>query len=209
MMGHNAYFTKDVAGNLDIKTSTLRKYCLLLESAGYKFERNEKDQRIFYDKDLVTLRRLKEYTTEKGMTLDNAVKEVVTRVEKAAEMVEDDAAINEVPDIARYNAFENRQDQLLAYMQKQDEYIRKQDERIEVMERFIKEVITRFDQRDEQWMRENQELKMEIKKLQEKTNQRFMETLRQVQEEKQAMLELAASKEEKPKKKWWHFGKSI
>jgi DNA-binding transcriptional MerR regulator len=208
MMRYNAYFTKDVASNLDIKTSTLRKYCLLLENAGYKFERNEKDQRIFYDEDLVTLRRLKEYTTEKGMKLDEAVKEVVARAEKATEMLEDKSVSKEVPDIARYNAFENRQDQLLVYIQKQDEYIKKQDERIEVMEHFIREVITRFDQRDEQWMRENQELKVEIKKLHEKTDQRFMETLRQVQEEKQAMLELAASKEEKPKRKWWQFGKS-
>lgn len=171
MMGKNAYFTKDVADNLEIVTSTLRKYCLLLERAGYKFDRNEKEQRIFYDRDLVILRRLKQYTMDSGMTLENAVKEVVSRVEKASEALEDDGDYSEVPDTERYNALETKLDQLLDYVRKQEEYIKKQDERIEAQERFNRELISRLEEQQryiaESLDKRDQQLTSAIRELQE------------------------------------------
>ena len=43
---HFGYFAKDVASELEITTSTLRRWSIELEKAGYSFERNEKEQRI-------------------------------------------------------------------------------------------------------------------------------------------------------------------
>lgn len=77
MMGHNVYWTKDVAENLGIVTSTLRKWCLLMEKANYTFDRNEKGQRVFYDKDMIVLRKIKQLTQRKGMTLESAIYQVV------------------------------------------------------------------------------------------------------------------------------------
>lgn len=56
------YFAKDVAASLEITTSTLRRWCIELEKAGYSFERNEKDRRVFFERDFIALRELKKLT---------------------------------------------------------------------------------------------------------------------------------------------------
>jgi DNA-binding transcriptional MerR regulator len=72
-------FAKEVAVNLDISTSNLRKWSLLLEDAGYEFERNEKNQRIYYDRDINVLSQMK-FVLEKDRNIDNAIKVVMARV---------------------------------------------------------------------------------------------------------------------------------
>jgi DNA-binding transcriptional MerR regulator len=52
------YFAKDVATDLNITTSTLRRWSLELEKQGYVFERNEKDQRIYFARDFKAFREL-------------------------------------------------------------------------------------------------------------------------------------------------------
>lgn len=44
------YFSKDVALELKITTSSLRRWSFELEKLGYNFERNEKEQRIYYER---------------------------------------------------------------------------------------------------------------------------------------------------------------
>jgi DNA-binding transcriptional MerR regulator len=53
------YFAKDVASELEITTSTLRRWSIELEKAGYSFERNEKEQRIYYERDFKAFREMK------------------------------------------------------------------------------------------------------------------------------------------------------
>jgi DNA-binding transcriptional MerR regulator len=53
------YFSKDVALHLEITTSTLRRWSIELEKTGYMFERNEKEQRIYYERDYKAFRELK------------------------------------------------------------------------------------------------------------------------------------------------------
>ena len=55
------YFSKDVAIELEITTSTLRRWSIELEKEGYSFHRNEKDQRIYYERDFKAFRELKKY----------------------------------------------------------------------------------------------------------------------------------------------------
>lgn len=209
MMGKNAYFTKDVADNLEIVTSTLRKYCLLLERAGYKFDRNEKEQRIFYDRDLVILRRLKQYTMDSGMTLENAVKEVISRVEKASEALGDDMGYSEIPDTTRYNALEAKLDQLLDYVRKQEEYIKKQDERIEAQERFNRELIARLEDQQryiaESLNKRDQQLTSAIRELQEAPKLIVAAKEREIEAERR-LKELEMEKA-KPRGLWKWFKK--
>ncbi|MCT1390118.1 DUF3967 domain-containing protein [Peribacillus castrilensis] len=53
------YFAKDVAADIEITTSTLRRWSIELEKEGYTFQRNVKDQRIYYERDFKAFRELK------------------------------------------------------------------------------------------------------------------------------------------------------
>jgi DNA-binding transcriptional MerR regulator len=70
------YFAKEVSVQLDIHPSTLRRWCLDLEKAGYEFIRNENNQRIFYDRDFKSFRKMKELIN-KNIGMENTVRAVV------------------------------------------------------------------------------------------------------------------------------------
>ncbi|MGN7403683.1 DUF3967 domain-containing protein [Cytobacillus praedii] len=74
------YFAKDVSIQLDMNPSTLRRWCIELEKAGYIFTRNEHNQRIFYERDFNAFRKLKELLN-KNVSMDNAVHAVVAMVQ--------------------------------------------------------------------------------------------------------------------------------
>ena len=73
------YFAKDVATDLEITTSTLRRWSLELEKRGYEFERNEKEQRIYYERDFKAFRELKKLLSNSVPFID-AVNAVVSMV---------------------------------------------------------------------------------------------------------------------------------
>jgi hypothetical protein len=52
-------FSKDAALKIDVQPGTMRQWCIAIEKEGYKFKRNEKDQRIFYERDIKMLFELK------------------------------------------------------------------------------------------------------------------------------------------------------
>ena len=54
------YFAKTVSQRLGISKDTLRSWSLKIEAAGVKFERNARDQRIYYEKDIRALENMKE-----------------------------------------------------------------------------------------------------------------------------------------------------
>jgi DNA-binding transcriptional MerR regulator len=184
-MAQNAYTTKQVADNLGIVTSTLRKYCLMLEDeklGNYRFERNEKDQRIFYDHDVIALRLLKKLTQEDGITLENAVKTVGEKARNREEFVSETPEESETPSVTvtDLQRHEDKLDQIL-------EYVKRQDERIEQQERFNRELITKLDE-------QNRYIKESI----DKRDQKLMEAMREVQETKQ----IAAAHEDDKKGFW-------
>lgn len=69
------YFAKNVASNLDITTSTLRRWSIALEKNGYLFERNQKDRRIYFERDFAALRELKKLLAN-GVSFTDAIKSV-------------------------------------------------------------------------------------------------------------------------------------
>lgn len=156
-----AFYSKDVSENLQIAASTLRKWSAMLEDAGYSFYKNDKGQRLYYEKDIVALRHLKRLTQDEGMTLESAVNEVVKRVKETEEIAQELAVPS---DTTRYD-LDDKLDRLL-------EYIKRQDERIERLERFNRELIEQ--------------------------NAKLLEAMYQVQ---QTQLMLAASQEETRQKK--------
>lgn len=71
------YFAKDVAADLEITTSTLRRWSIELEKLNYSFERNEKEQRIYYERDFKAFRELKKLLSNSVPFVD-AVKAVAS-----------------------------------------------------------------------------------------------------------------------------------
>ncbi|OXS65255.1 hypothetical protein CJ485_24635 [Priestia filamentosa] len=71
-----AYWTREVAELLDIKEGTVRKYARLMEENGYNFHRNEHDQRGFFERDILLMKRIKALSKTKGVTLEDAVNTV-------------------------------------------------------------------------------------------------------------------------------------
>lgn len=70
------YYAKQVSLELDITTSTLRRWAIALEKEGYSFERNEKDQRIYFQRDFRAFRELKQLLAS-GVNMENAIKAVI------------------------------------------------------------------------------------------------------------------------------------
>ncbi|MGG1152608.1 MerR family transcriptional regulator [Bacillus wiedmannii] len=58
------YFAQKVAKQLDINTNTLRRWSIELEKMEYIFERNERNQRIYYENDIDILKQMKEYLNQ-------------------------------------------------------------------------------------------------------------------------------------------------
>lgn len=71
------YFAKDVAVELEVTTSTLRRWSIELEKSGYVFERNDKEQRIYYERDFKAFRELKKLLTH-SVAFTDAIKAVVS-----------------------------------------------------------------------------------------------------------------------------------
>ncbi|MDF9530133.1 MerR family transcriptional regulator [Bacillus cereus] len=55
------YFAQEVAKQLEINANTLRRWSIELEKMDYTFERNDRNQRIYYQKDIEILRQMKIY----------------------------------------------------------------------------------------------------------------------------------------------------
>ena len=72
------YFSKDVAIELEITTSTLRRWSIELEKEGYSFHRNEKDQRIYYERDFKAFRELKKLLAN-SVPVSDAIKAIASR----------------------------------------------------------------------------------------------------------------------------------
>lgn len=63
---------KEIQLDLDISDSTLRKWALSLETAGYKFKRTAHNRRVFNPEDHIVLSNFKHLVQEKNMSYENA-----------------------------------------------------------------------------------------------------------------------------------------
>lgn len=71
--------TQDIARNLGIAESTVRKYCQNLAEKGYDFRRDETGARVYTDHDQVSLLELMKLRKEGKVGLDVAAEIVATR----------------------------------------------------------------------------------------------------------------------------------
>jgi DNA-binding transcriptional MerR regulator len=72
-----SYWAKDIAELLDITTSNLRRWSIDLENEGYCFYRDEHNRRAYLEKDIMPLKKLKEFLAN-NMSKNDAIKAVVS-----------------------------------------------------------------------------------------------------------------------------------
>lgn len=171
------YKSSDMAIMLKIQESTLRKYCIMLEEAGYEFHKNEFGHRAFFNKDVMALNRFIEIKKHPDMTLKQACDAIVSWVKG------DGVTGSDITDITVEERHNDRYENLL---EKFEEFKEQQDE-------FNKELLNQLKKQQDY-----------IQKSLLVRDEKLMETLRETQETRKL---IAAAEEEKKKNLWWQFWK--
>jgi hypothetical protein len=171
------YSPSDVQKLLDVDESTLRKYALVMEKNGYKFHKNKRNHRGYFDKDVVALRKLLEFNEQEDMTLERSAKAVMTWVQEQYVTV---SVTSEEP---AQNGGERYNEMI--------ERLKRLEEQGEQQREFNRQLLEELHKRDDY-----------IRKRDEERDANLIHLIRETQETKK----LIAATEEK-KKHWWEFWK--
>jgi DNA-binding transcriptional MerR regulator len=165
------YGSTDMCNLLGIKDSTLRKYCLVLQNAGYNFHTNERGQRGFFDQDVIVLRRFIDTKKMSNMTLEQAAEAVVSWVKQSDMAV---SVIREKEDNERHN--EDIQ-ALKEMIEKQNELLIALANRLDQQQKYIDERLNKRDAMLMESLREVQETKKLIAATEEVKKKSFWSKL--------------------------------
>ncbi|MBY7125964.1 DUF3967 domain-containing protein [Bacillus sp. 16GRE42] len=198
------YSPSDVAEQLGIQSSTLRKYADVLEKEGYTFIKNERGHRKYRESDVMVFRKVINLKNDTDMTLENATKQIVSW-HQGVEVLPLDRY-----EVERYEELDFNATTLQTMIQDQKEVIEKQNGLLQELTKRLTEQDQRFIQRESellnaiQAIRESQVLiatnTSEDMKKNQGRDEMLMQTIREVQEVKKM---IAASKD----KKWYQFWK--
>ncbi|AWG44366.1 hypothetical protein BEH_26675 (plasmid) [Priestia filamentosa] len=159
MLEEKAYWNNEVAKMLEIPDSTLRKWCIQLESNGYTFIKGEKDSRAFTMHDLTALKVFKQLVKVERKTKETASKEVVKRYGERdrtppVQVGEESFTISHIEE--KIEGMTKILEELKLELNKQTE--------------FNKQLVERMDQQSINYIRELQETKKQIAVSKEKKN---------------------------------------
>jgi DNA-binding transcriptional MerR regulator len=148
-----AYTPKEVNSLLDVSESTARKWCISLEKKGYMFIRNDRNQRLFTEHDLVALKKFQTLLKETNMPMDNAADIIISRFGKGTFEDRTLSVPEEFNEERRsLERSEETIEKLMKHIQTQEEYMKKQDEfnqsllkRLDQQEKYI---LSRLEERD-------------------------------------------------------------
>lgn len=198
------YSPGEVAEQLGIQSSTLRKYADVLEKEGYTFIKNERGHRKYRESDVMVFRKVINLKNDTDMTLENATKQIVSW-HQGVEVLP-----LERHEIERYEEPDFNATTLQTMLQDQNEVIEKQNELLQELNKRLVEQDHRFAQRESellsaiQTIQESQTLiatntSEDVAKNQGR-DEMLMQIIREFQEVKKM---IAASKD----KKWYEFWK--
>jgi DNA-binding transcriptional MerR regulator len=74
------YSPSHVQELLGIDSNTLRKYATLLEGHGYPIHRNSRGHRGYFEKDINTIRKFIDFSSQEGMTLELSAQAIMTSI---------------------------------------------------------------------------------------------------------------------------------
>lgn len=160
------YKSSDMATMLKIQESTLRKYCIMLEEAGYDFHKNEFGHRAFFNKDVMVLKRFIDTKNHPDMTLKQACNAVILWVKENDVTGRD---ITVVSDEERYNEGYNALlEEFEKFKTQQEEFNKELLEKLMDQQGYIQNSLLERDKKLMQAIRETQETKKIIATVQEK-----------------------------------------
>lgn len=180
---------KDVSISLGIGDSTLRKWCLALEAHEYFFSRTDNNRRVFFEKDMIVLRHLRQLVQVQNLSLENASLIVISKFRKDVSLVpnsENNVSLNRSPN--------ELVKELMDHLEQQENFNKQLIERLDQQEKFNKQLMEQLN-KQENYIRERMD----------KRDEMLMEAMRQSQETK--MLLLTAKEEQKKKKGLFSFFK--
>lgn len=155
------FSTKEVSLQLNVGTSTLRKWAISMEKHGYLFTKNTNQRRAFTEEDITALEYIQQLIQKEHFSLTNAAKVVVTRFKNQA--AESEApAVQEETDLAERTA--QRYNILL------NELLRNtmdQNEKLERHEKILNQITEQIDNSDQKSSEREQLLLDTIKRLTE------------------------------------------
>lgn len=198
------YSPGDVAEQLGIQPSTLRKYDDVLEKESYTFIKNERGHRKYRESDVMVFRKVINLKSDTDMTLENATKQIVSWHQ----------GIEVLPlerhEVERYEEPNFNATPLQEMIQEQKEVIEKQNYLLQELNNRLVEQDQRFAKRESELLSAIQSIQNSQKLIAmnssediEKNQGRdemLMQTIREVQEVKKM---IAVSKD----KKWYEFWK--
>lgn len=202
------YTPSDVAQQLMIKPSTLRKYADLLEIEGYSFEKNERGHRKYRESDVMVFRKVINLKNDTDMTLENATKQIASW-HQGVEVLP-----LERHEVERYKEPDFNATTLQTMIQDQKEVIEKQNELLQELNKRLAEQDQRASQRENDLLNAIQTIqecqkaialnnsdatREDIARHQER-DKMLMQTIREVQEVKKM---IASTKN----RRWYEFWK--
>lgn len=156
-MNERAYWTHEIAKELDISHATLRKWCIELEKQGYMFIKGENNSRAFLVRDKDLLINLKRCLRTGERTIESAVHQALSE-------------LNTLPSndprtpskTLEWGSFEQEFEKLHKRFDRQEE--------------FNKKILERIEERDKNLMfvlNEMQEQRKEVAAVEQKQNKKW------------------------------------
>lgn len=164
------FSSKDVSKNLNIATSTLRTWCLKLESAGYTFSRTDDNRRMFFDRDIKALRELQDLLAKK-LPIETAVEQVSSKYRGMTHSVTKENASSE-PEKVSENAITTASSERYP-----DPSVFIQEIRTAMREEIRQEIAASFEEQTKRMDKERQQLNEKLTEINE--------TLLKIEEENQ------------------------
>ncbi|AHA75612.1 DUF3967 domain-containing protein [Bacillus thuringiensis] len=198
------YSPSDVARQLGIQSSTLRKYADVLEKEGYTFMKNERGHRKYRDSDVMVFRKVINLKNDTDITLENATKQIVSW-HQGIEVLS-----IERHKVERYEEHNFNATTLQIMVQEQKEVVENQNYMLQELNKCLVEQNQRFVQRELELLNVIQSIQDSQKLIatnfsediarNQNRDEMLMRVIREIQEVKKM---IAASKG----KKWFQFWK--
>lgn len=173
------YATKDIANIVGIAPVTVRKYAQVLEQKSYTFTRDDRSHRIFTDKDIKIFSKMKELSNDTGMNIESIAEQLVK--EQSNDTQE---TIQSESYVSTLKQKEVEISDMLQSDERYDNLLKEMKEMKELILMQQKYIDQRLEDRDK----------------------KMMESIRQLQEVKNTLLETSVTEQPK-QKKWYEFWK--
>lgn len=166
----NIYTSSDMATLLKIQESTLRKYCIMLEEAGYKFHKNELGHRGFLNNDVIALKRFLEIKKHPDMTLKQACNAVTVWVKENS--VTDRDTTNITKNDEHHDSYNTLLHQFKDFQEQQMQFNQELLNQLKQQQEFIETSLKARDQKLTEALRETLETKKMIAAATEQQQQK-------------------------------------